>query len=173
MITRRRAFAGAALATAQAVFAHRRGKQDRFSVVATFSILADLRRTSAVTGDCEGARRTERRCGMFISRAPSDAKIIRDAKLVIVNGLGFEGWMGLSGQGLGNRWAAMVTATQGRGRARRTRDGHRRGADPHARQSVPNAKIYVANIRDALVAGRSGRSKSAYERECHGLSCKA
>ena len=42
----------------------------------------------------------------------------------------------------------IVTATDGH----RAAAGRRRVADPHAWQSVANAKIYVANIRDALVA---------------------
>ena len=43
--------------------------------------------------------------------------------------------------------AAIVTATDG---IAPLKAGS--GADPHAWQSVANAKIYVANIRDALVA---------------------
>jgi zinc/manganese transport system substrate-binding protein len=78
--------------------------------------------------------------------APSDAKKIADAKLVIINGLGLEGWLPRLVQSSGGK-AKIVSATDGiapliSGAA----------ADPHAWQSVANAKIYVANIRDALVA---------------------
>jgi zinc/manganese transport system substrate-binding protein len=40
--------------------------------------------------------------------------------------------------------------------------GEQGEADPHAWQSVPNAKIYVANIRDGLVAADPS-GKSAYD----------
>ena len=78
--------------------------------------------------------------------APADAKKIADAKLVIVNGLGLEGWLPRLVQSSGGK-AAIVTATNGIAPRKLGSD-----ADPHAWQSVANAKIYVANIRDALIA---------------------
>ena len=78
--------------------------------------------------------------------APADAKKIADAKLVIVNGLGLEGWLPRLVQSSGSK-APIVTATNGIAPLELGSD-----ADPHAWQSVANAKIYVANIRDALVA---------------------
>jgi zinc/manganese transport system substrate-binding protein len=78
--------------------------------------------------------------------APADAKKIADAKLVIINGFGLEGWLPRLLQASGSR-APIVTATQGIAPLRQGAD-----ADPHAWQSVANAKIYVANIRGALVA---------------------
>ena len=78
--------------------------------------------------------------------APADAKKIADAKLVIINGLGLEGWLPRLVQSSGSK-AAIVTATNGIAPRKLGSD-----ADPHAWQSVVNAKIYVANIRDALIA---------------------
>jgi zinc/manganese transport system substrate-binding protein len=78
--------------------------------------------------------------------APADAKKISDAKLVFVNGLGLEGWLSRLVQSAGTK-AAIVVATQGIAPLKIGSD-----ADPHAWQSVANAKIYVANIRDALIA---------------------
>src|ERR1700761_6966727 len=78
--------------------------------------------------------------------APADAKRIADARLVIVNGFGLEGWMPRLGQSSGSK-AAMVVATDGIAPLKLGS-----GMDPHAWQSVVNAKIYVANIRDALSA---------------------
>jgi zinc/manganese transport system substrate-binding protein len=77
--------------------------------------------------------------------APSDAKKITDAKLLIINGLGLEGWLPRLVQSSGSK-AAIVTATDGIAPLKMGS-----AADPHAWQSVVNAKIYVANIRDALV----------------------
>ena len=78
--------------------------------------------------------------------APADAKKIADAKLVIINGLGLEGWLPRLVQSSGSK-AAVVAATKGIAPRQLGSD-----ADPHAWQSVVNAKTYVANIRDALGA---------------------
>jgi zinc/manganese transport system substrate-binding protein len=120
--------------------------QDRLNVVASFSILGDLvrnvggERVSVTTlvgpdGDVH-----------VYTPAPADAKKIADAKLVVINGLGLEGWLPRLVQSSGGK-AAMVTASQGITPLKIGSD-----ADPHAWQSVANARIYVANIRDALVA---------------------
>jgi zinc/manganese transport system substrate-binding protein len=78
--------------------------------------------------------------------APADAKKISDAKLLVINGLGLEGWLPRLVQSAGNK-ATIVTASDGIAPRKLSSD-----ADPHAWQSVANAKIYVANIRDAMVA---------------------
>ena len=78
--------------------------------------------------------------------APADARKIADAKLLVINGLGLEGWLPRLLQASGSK-APIVTATKGIAPLKLGSD-----ADPHAWQSVANAKIYVANIRDALVA---------------------
>ena len=78
--------------------------------------------------------------------APADAKKIADAQLMIINGLGLEGWLPRLVQSSGSK-AAIVTASDG---IAPLKSGS--SADPHAWQSVANAKIYVANIRDALSA---------------------
>ena len=59
----------------------------------------------------------------------------------------------------------MVVATKGIKPRKAAGDhghGHGGDADPHAWQSVANAKIYVANIRDALIAADPA-GKGAYE----------
>jgi len=120
--------------------------QERLNVVASFSILGDFaknvggERVSVTTlvgpnGDVH-----------VYTPAPADAQKIANAKIVIFNGLGLEGWLPRLVQSAGSR-ATMVTASQGITPRRLGSD-----ADPHAWQSVTNAKIYVANIRDALVA---------------------
>src|SRR6202165_5382071 len=78
--------------------------------------------------------------------APADAKKIADAKLVVINGVGLEGGLSRLTHPAGGK-ATMITASQGITPRKRGAD-----ADPHAWQSVANARIYVANIRDALVA---------------------
>src|ERR1700716_1020499 len=120
--------------------------QDRLNVVASFSILGDFVRN--VGGERVSVTTLVGADGdvHVYTPAPADAKKIADARLVIINGLGLEGWLPRLVQSSGGK-AAIVTATNGI--APRTLGS---GADPHAWQSVGNAKIYVANIRDALVA---------------------
>ena len=84
---------------------------------------------------------------------------IADAKLVFVNGLGFEGWLPRLVKSAGGK-AAIVTATSGIAPLKLGSD-----ADPHAWQSVANAKIYVANIRDALAAADPADAE-VFKRQC-------
>ena len=82
----------------------------------------------------------------------------RRRKLVFVNGLGFEGWM-----------PGSCKASGAKARSRRRRRRHQAAADDRARtahaqrpirmpgRTSPTPRLYVANIRDALERGRSGR----------------
>ncbi len=119
---------------------------DKINVVASFSIPGDFARNVggervAVT-TLVGANSDVH----VYTPAPADAKKISEARLVIVSGLGLEGWLPRLVQSSGGR-AAIVTATDGIAPRRLGSE-----ADPHAWQSVANAKIYVVNIRDALEA---------------------
>jgi zinc/manganese transport system substrate-binding protein len=94
--------------------------------------------------------------------SPNDAKKAADAKLVFVNGLGFEGWLERLVKASGTK-APIIVATNGiKPLERAGGHDHDHGrADPHAWQSVANAKVYVANIRDALIAADPA-GKDAY-----------
>jgi zinc/manganese transport system substrate-binding protein len=120
--------------------------QDRLKIVASFSILGDFAQN--IGGDrVEVSTLVGANGDVHVyTPAPADAKKIADAKLVIINGFGLEGWMSRLVQSSGSK-AKIVTATDGI--APRIAGA---APDPHAWQSVANAKIYVANIRDALVA---------------------
>lgn len=139
---------------------------DKPKVVATFSILADFARevggdrielTSLVGPDGDGH---------VYSPTPADAKKLADARIILSNGLKFEGWIDRLVKASGTK-ATLVVATKGI-KAIEVEDdhghGHKHGhdhgdLDPHAWQSVANAKVYVANIRDALIAAdEAGRS---------------
>jgi zinc/manganese transport system substrate-binding protein len=143
------ALAGAALLLAQTT-ATPALAQDKLNVVATFSILADL--VKNVGGDRVEVKSLVGPNGdaHVYQPTPNDAKTLSDARLVFVNGLGFEGWMARLVKASGTK-AAMVTATKGV-KPRKMEEGGHTEADPHAWQSVPNAKVYVTNIYDALAA---------------------
>ena len=119
--------------------------QERVNVVASFSILGDL--VKNVGGDRVDVTTLVGRNGdvHVYDPAPSDAKTIAGAKLLVINGLGLEGWLPRLLQSSGSK-APIITATRGIAPLKIGSD-----ADPHAWQSVANAKIYVANISDALV----------------------
>ena len=120
--------------------------QEKINVVASFSILGDFAKN--VGGErIDVTTLVGPNSDVHVSTpAPADAKKIADAKLVVINGLGLEGWLPRLVQSSGSK-AAIVTATNGIAPRKLGSD-----ADPHAWQSVVNAKIYVANIRDALIA---------------------
>jgi len=133
--------------------------QEMLRVVASFSILADFVReiggdrvsVSTLVGPDGDAH--------VYSPTPADAKTVAAARLVIVNGLSFEGWLTRLVRSSGTR-ATVATATAGITPLKLADDhghGHSHGhdhgnEDPHAWQSVANAKVYVGNIRDALGA---------------------
>jgi zinc/manganese transport system substrate-binding protein len=131
--------------------------QDRVEVVASFSILGDFARAvGGARADVTTLVGTDGDVHVF-TPAPADARKVAAAKLVIVNGLGLEGWLPRLVQASGGN-AAIVVATKGiplRGIVAGETSGASHGegsVDPHAWQSVANAKIYVTNIRDALIA---------------------
>ncbi|MTV16645.1 MULTISPECIES: metal ABC transporter substrate-binding protein [Bradyrhizobium] len=119
---------------------------ERINVVASFSILADMVRN--VGGSDVGVTALVGPDGdaHVYAPTPADARKVADAKLVVINGLGFEGWMPRLLQASGSK-ALVAVATKGI--MPRKMGGH---DDPHAWQSVANAKIYVVNIRDGLIA---------------------
>src|SRR6202162_5162666 len=120
--------------------------QGRLNVVASFSILADF--VKNVGGERVSVTSLVGPNGdvHVYAPAPADAKKIADARLLVINGLGLEGWLPRLLQASGGK-APIITATKGIAPLKLGSD-----ADPHAWQSVANAKIYVVNIRDALVA---------------------
>ncbi len=133
---------------------------EKLKAVASFSVLADLVRqvggdrveVSAIVGPDGDAH--------VFQPSPQDAKTIADAKLVVVNGLGLEGWMERLIKSSGTK-AIVVTASKG---VRPIQgEGEEKGKlDPHAWQNIANAKIYVANIRDGLIAADPA-DKADYE----------
>lgn len=147
--------------------------QDKLSVVASFSILGDF--VKEVGGDRVVLTTLVGPNGdaHVYSPTPADAKAMAGAKLIVVNGLKFEGWMTRLIKSSGAK-ATVATATSGITPLQNEADDHDHGKkdkhghnhagqdDPHAWQSVANARIYVANIREALVKADPA-GKEAYE----------
>jgi len=164
MIARRQLLTAAAGFAVLAVAAPAAGQNNapaKLKVLATFSILGDLVRN--VGGDrVEVTTLVGPNSDAHVyAPAPADAKKVADAALVIMNGLGFEGWMDRLVKASGSK-APVLVATKGIKERKATDSQGHGGADPHAWQSVANAKVYVANIRDALIAADPA-GKRAYE----------
>jgi zinc/manganese transport system substrate-binding protein len=146
--------------------------QEKLPVVASFSILGDFVRevggervavTTLVGPDGDAH---------VYSPTPADAKTVAGAKLVVVNGLKFEGWLTRLVKSSGTK-ATVATATTGITPLKMADDhGHGHGGeDPHAWQSVANAKLYVGNVRDALIAADPA-GKASYEANATGYLAK-
>jgi len=142
--------------------------QEKLPVVASFSILGDFVREvggdRVVVTTLVGANGDAH----VYSPTPADAKAMAAAKLIVVNGLKFEGWMTRLIKSSGAK-ATIATATTGITPLKAEEDhdakaghGHDHDVDPHAWQSVANAKVYVGNIRDALVKADPA-GKESYE----------
>lgn len=131
--------------------------ETKLRAVATFSILADL--VTQVGGDHVAVTSLVQpnADAHGYTPAPSDARTLADARLVVVNGLGLEGWIDRLIKASGTK-APVIVASAGVRPIEAEDDGHGQSGhahghhdDPHAWQSIANARIYVGNIRDALV----------------------
>jgi zinc/manganese transport system substrate-binding protein len=150
----RRVFLGSALATVSAgCLRAESASEAKVNIVASFSILEDFVKnvggeriaSTALVGPNGNAH--------VYAPSPADARKVADARLVFVNGLGFEGWLNRLVKASGTKAALVVASSGVKARERTNGNDHEHGkADPHAWQSLANARIYVSNIRNALVA---------------------
>lgn len=158
--TRRAVLALAALAPLAAALPARAAEP--VPVVASFSILGDLVRQ--VGGDRVKVSVLVGPDGDAHVYQPSaaDAKTLAGAKLIVVNGLGLEGWFERLIRASGAKAPVTVAAAAVKPLKAEETEGHAHGGfDPHAWQDVGNAKLYVAAIRDGLAAA-DPESKDAY-----------
>jgi zinc/manganese transport system substrate-binding protein len=102
---------------------------------------------------------------------PADARAVAAADLVVVNGLGFEGWIdrliaasGYAGPVVVASDGVATLVVDGEGE-----HGHAHAdVDPHAWQSLAAARVYVANIAAALgAADHAGADDYAAARDAY------
>ncbi len=131
-------------------------------IVASFSILGDMVnnvggdrvKVTTLVGPDSDAHAYE--------PTPAAAKAVRGANLVVVNGLGFEGWIDRLITASGYKGLVVVASTGVK--PREMKDDHdldhgKAGAhdkheatDPHAWQNLENGRLYVNTIAAALVS---------------------
>lgn len=115
-------------------------------VVTSFSILGDITEQigghlisqTTLVGPDEDAH--------VYQPTPSDVAAISRARVVIINGLHFEGWMTRL---LSESNSSPTVIVASKGIVARQQEGE---TDPHAWQSLANIRIYIRNITDGLVA---------------------
>ncbi|MGS0740663.1 metal ABC transporter substrate-binding protein [Glaciimonas sp. GG7] len=134
---------------------------DKMPVVASFSILSDI--VSNIGGDRVTVSTLvgpDQDAHIF-APTPKDVRTLAQAKVVVINGLGFEGWMTRLADAANYKGALVVASN---GIAAREREegahGHDHGdhehnsatphPDPHAWQDPTNVMVYTRNIVAAL-----------------------
>ncbi|MDR2014021.1 MAG: zinc ABC transporter substrate-binding protein [Azoarcus sp.] len=124
-------------------------------IITSFSILADLARqigggrvsVHTLVEPGQDAHAYEPR--------PSDARRIKRAGLVVLNGLGFDDWLPRLARASGYQEKLVVASDGIHPLAMHGEGGngeHEMRIDPHAWQDVANTRIYAANIAAALIA---------------------
>jgi zinc/manganese transport system substrate-binding protein len=134
----------------------------KLKVVASFSILGDM--VHNIGGDKISLTivvPNQMDAHSFIP-SPSDAKALKNASVVFINGIGFEGWIEKLINASGYK-GNVVVASKGVSiiKAKENEEhesGHNEheehsghASDPHAWQSLPNGEVYVKNISDELI----------------------
>jgi zinc/manganese transport system substrate-binding protein len=149
----------ALLLVAVMIIGARAAQAEPLKVVASFTILGDL--AKQVGGDDVTVTTLVSPNGdaHVFQPTPSDAKALKDADMIIINGLGFEGWMGRLIKASDTQ-APVITASTGITKTltlkdtedkNHDHDHHHHGSiDPHAWQNVTNGRVYVKTIAEAL-----------------------
>ena len=141
------------LAIAALCFGMHTAAAEPLNVVASFSILGDM--TERVGGERVQVHTlvAEEADAHVYQPTPADAKTLAQARLVIVNGFGFEGWIDRLVKSSGYRGQVLI-ASKGIRTLKRTHaagESHQHDEiDPHAWQDLANALYYVDNIAQAL-----------------------
>ncbi|HEY8262834.1 MAG TPA: metal ABC transporter substrate-binding protein [Methyloceanibacter sp.] len=127
---------------------------DKIKAVASFSILGDM--VKQVGGDRIELATLVGPDGdaHVFEPTPADAKTLAGAQILFMNGLGFEGWMERLEKSSGFK-GKVVVASEGVKPRTMTEEEDGKAeeiTDPHAWQSLANGKLYIANIRNGLIA---------------------
>ena len=132
---------------------------EKLKVVASFSILGDF--VSRVGGDMIDLKTIvgpDSDTHVY-EPTPDDAKAFAAANLVVVNGLGFEGWLDRLVSASGYKGTTAV-ASDGITPDVMAAGDEAGETDPHAWQNAANAIVYAINIAKALCAADAANCAS-------------
>ncbi|MBS9719668.1 metal ABC transporter substrate-binding protein [Tianweitania sp. BSSL-BM11] len=123
---------------------------DKFKVATTFTVIADMARN--VTGDAaEVVSVTKPGAEIHgYEPTPRDILSVRDADLILWNGMNLERWFEQFLANIGD--VPSVTVSDGVAPMPIAEGSYEGKPNPHAWMGLDSALIYVDNIRDALVA---------------------
>jgi zinc/manganese transport system substrate-binding protein len=127
--------------------------QDKIKVVATFSILGDL--VTEVGGDRIDLTTLvgpDTDAHTYQPR-PNDLRLLAGARVLVSNGLGFEGWIDRLADAASFKGTRIVVSKDAAA-----------GPDPHCWQDVACTRRYVANIATGLAAADPGNAAIYRER---------
>lgn len=142
-----------------------RAQEKTLKVVTSFTILADLVHQVGETRVAVRSLAGPNQDLHGFEPRPSDLQAVAGADVMVVNGLGLEGWAERIAKAAGFKGTAIV-ASKG---VAALKSGHKPGAghththgahDPHAWQDIANARLYVENIRAGLAAADPARAAS-------------
>ncbi|MGQ5523901.1 metal ABC transporter substrate-binding protein [Chitinimonas sp. PSY-7] len=138
---------------------------DKLPVVASFSILGDL--VQQVGGDKVEVKTLVGPDGdaHVYQPSPQDGKTLATAKVVVLNGLAFEGWMDRLARASRYQGARVTASDKVKTYPVDEHDhaghSHDHGkTDPHAWQDPSNVRLYVTNIAEGLA--KADPANSAY-----------
>lgn len=125
--------------------------EDKLPVVATFSILGDMARTiggaRVAVVDLVGPDQDAH----VYQPSPGDARRLREAKVILANGLGFDAFLDRLVSASGTTARPVIASRDVTPLKAAGRHGH--GAhDPHAWLDVANARLYARTLASALAA---------------------
>lgn len=161
MRSSRRSFIAMALVAVSFLLAAEASAQAPLKVVASFSILADMVKniggehvevTTLVGPDGDAH---------VYQPTPADARAVATARVLVVNGFDFEGWMGRLVKAT-NFKGVHVVATRGVSSHSmiEIEEGKKRKViDPHAWQDLQRGMTYVRNIADGLASADPARAE--------------
>jgi zinc/manganese transport system substrate-binding protein len=139
--------------------------QDKLKVVASFSILADMaRQVGGERVEVQSLVGADSDAHAF-QPTPADARAVAQASVLVVNGLGFEGWIERLQRSSGFK-GKLVVASAGLTPLAVASDahGHKHAADPHAWQDLTNGRLYIDNIARGLSEADPGNAAFYAER---------
>jgi len=122
--------------------------QKKIEVLCSASMLTDI--ANNIVGDLADVKTIVPIGGdpHIYEATPRDAQKVRNAQIIFVNGLTFEGWINELIDNSGTK-AKTYTVTEGIDVIASTQ--YENSYDPHAWMDVSNAIIYAKNMKDAMV----------------------